>query len=76
MMRGTLYLVAWRHGAHFHYLLMRSSGDQLREITKLVEAGRLRPVIDQVFPLDQTAAAFTYSESGHATGKIVIAVRD
>ncbi len=68
-------LLARRHGVHFHYLLMRSSGEQLAKITELVDAGRLRPVIDKVFPLEQVADAFRYSEEGHATGKIVIAVR-
>ena len=67
--------LARRHGVHFHYLLMRSSGEQLAKITELVDAGRLRPVIDKVFPLEQVADAFRYSEEGHATGKIVIAVR-
>ncbi len=67
--------LARRHGVHFHYLLMRSSGEQLAKITELVDAGRLRPVIDKVFLLEQVADAFRYSEEGHATGKIVIAVR-
>ena len=39
------------------------------------EENRLRPVIDKVFLLEQVADAFRYSEEGHATGKIVIAVR-
>lgn len=66
---------ARRHGLHFHYLLMRSSGAQLEKIAQLVEASELRPVIDKVFSLHQTAEALAYSENGHATGKIVIAVK-
>jgi NADPH:quinone reductase-like Zn-dependent oxidoreductase len=67
--------LARRHGVYFHYLMMRSSGRQLDTITKLVEAGQLRPVIDKVFPLAEVAEAFAYSEEGHATGKIVIQIR-
>ena len=54
-------LLARRHGVHFHYLLMRSSGTQLEKIAELVEAGKLRPVIDKVFPLEKTADAFAYT---------------
>ncbi len=72
---GTRRL-ARRHGVHFHYLLMRSSAVQLMKIAELVESGQLAPVIDRTFPLAETAEAFTYSEAGHVTGKIVIRVRD
>jgi NADPH:quinone reductase-like Zn-dependent oxidoreductase len=37
-----------------------------------VAAGRLKPVIDSVFPLDQTADAFAKLRSRHALGKILI----
>ncbi|MBA2631758.1 MAG: NAD(P)-dependent alcohol dehydrogenase [Chloroflexi bacterium] len=40
----------------------------------LADAGTLRPVIDSTFPLHATAAALRYIESGHARGKVVIAV--
>ena len=42
----------------------------------LIDAGHVRPVIDSVFPLEQFREAFAKLESGHATGKIVIRVRD
>ena len=38
----------------------------------LVEAGTLRPVIDRVYPLHETAAALRHIETGHARGKVVI----
>jgi alcohol dehydrogenase len=60
--------------ARFEYLFMRPDGDQLREITRLVEGGVIAPVVDKVFPLDQVRDALAYSESGRATGKVVIAV--
>ena len=44
----------------------------LAELTGLVEAGKLRPVIDRTFPLDETPAALDHIETGHARGKIVI----
>jgi NADPH:quinone reductase-like Zn-dependent oxidoreductase len=40
----------------------------------MLEAGKLRVIIDRVYPLSELAAAHAYSENGHAVGKIVIAV--
>ncbi|GAB7052069.1 NAD(P)-dependent alcohol dehydrogenase [Catenuloplanes indicus JCM 9534] len=46
----------------------------LEEINRLVEAGRLTPVIDRTFPLTEAAAAVGYLARGHPTGKIVVTV--
>ncbi|MFI8423491.1 NADP-dependent oxidoreductase [Streptomyces sp. NPDC085479] len=46
----------------------------LREITALVEQGRLRPVIDTVLPLAEAAKAHELGERGRTTGKIVLTV--
>ena len=53
---------------------MRADGEQLREITRLVESGAIKPLVDKVFPLEQVRDALAYSESGRATGKVVIRV--
>jgi len=45
--------------------------DQLRE---LLEARRIKPVIDRCCPLSEVAEAFQYFEEGHAKGKVVIAL--
>jgi NADPH:quinone reductase-like Zn-dependent oxidoreductase len=44
----------------------------LEFIAKLAEEGRIRPVIDRVYPLDKTADAMKYLKEGHAKGKVVI----
>jgi alcohol dehydrogenase len=65
---------AKRRPARFEYFFMRPSGEQLEHISTLVEAGAIRPVVDRSFPLDQTAEAVAYVESGRAVGKVVIDV--
>ena len=62
------------HNARYEYLFMRADGAQLGEITRLVERGVITPLVDKVFPLEQVRDALAYSESGRATGKVVIKV--
>jgi NADPH:quinone reductase-like Zn-dependent oxidoreductase len=47
---------------------------ELHTIMKLVSGGRLKPVVDRVFPLQEAAAAHTYLESGQQFGKVVLRV--
>jgi NADPH:quinone reductase-like Zn-dependent oxidoreductase len=65
---------ARRHKPRFEYLFMRADGAQLSEITRLVERRAIEPLVDKVFPLTQVSDALAYSESGRATGKVVIQV--
>jgi NADPH:quinone reductase-like Zn-dependent oxidoreductase len=41
---------------------------------ELLEAGKVKPVIDRRYPLSEVPAAFRYLEEGHAQGKIVITI--
>jgi NADPH:quinone reductase-like Zn-dependent oxidoreductase len=54
---------------------MRAQGQQLSEITSLIESGVIRPVVDKVFPFERTAEALAYVETGRAKGKVAIAVK-
>ncbi|MFJ8141608.1 NADP-dependent oxidoreductase [Streptomyces sp. NPDC096013] len=63
---------AKRLGVRYSFLFMRADGTQLRELTKLVEAGDLHPVLDRVFPFDQTLDAIAYVDQGRAKGKVVV----
>ena len=47
---------------------------ELLMVMKLIAAGKLKPVIDRVFPLAETSAAHAYVESGQQFGKVVLQV--
>ena len=66
---------AKQKGVTYTFVFMRASGQQLSEITSLVEAGAIRPVIDRVFPFQQTQGALAHVESGRAKGKVVVEMR-
>jgi NADPH:quinone reductase-like Zn-dependent oxidoreductase len=63
---------ARRRGISYSFLFMRASGDQLREIGALVDAGAIRPVVDRVFPFESTREAMAYVDTGRAKGKVVV----
>ncbi|GAA1664900.1 NADP-dependent oxidoreductase [Kribbella yunnanensis] len=60
---------ARRRGVTYEFLFMRASGDQLRELTKLVDKGAVRPVVRRVVGFDQTVEAL---QSLGKEGKTVI----
>lgn len=62
-------------GVNYSFLFMGADGGQLAQITSLIEAGIIRPVMDQVFPFDATNEALAYVETGRSKGKVVVALR-
>ena len=55
-------------------VLVKPSGEDLSLLKQLFEAGRLRVVLDSVYPLEEAAEAHAHGETGHARGKIVLRV--
>jgi NADPH:quinone reductase-like Zn-dependent oxidoreductase len=66
---------ARRREAHYSFLFMRANGGQLTEITSLIDAGIIRPVVDRVFPFASTKEAMAYVEAGRAHGKVVVSLK-
>jgi NADPH:quinone reductase-like Zn-dependent oxidoreductase len=66
---------AERRQVSYSFLFMRASGDQLREITSLIDSGIIEPVVDRVFPFESTNEAMAYVEKGRAKGKVVVTVK-
>jgi NADPH:quinone reductase-like Zn-dependent oxidoreductase len=70
----TTRRAARRRSARYSFLFMRASGAQLEEITKLVESGALRPVVERTYPFHEAPQALAHAESGRSKGKVVIAM--
>ena len=56
------------------FFLAKNSKEDIVALTKMIEAGEVRPVIDRTYPLAETAEAMRYLETGHARAKVVITV--
>ncbi len=61
-------------GVTYEFLFMTASGDQLREISALVDQGALHPVLGKVFDFDQTPQALASLATGGIRGKAVVAI--
>ena len=60
--------------ASYSFVFMKADGGELGQITELIEAGIIRPVVDRVFPFESTNEAMAYVETGRAKGKVVVAI--
>lgn len=61
--------------AYYKFIFMTPNGNQLNDITSLVEAEKVKPIIDKIFPFSETIDALVYQKSGRAKGKIVIKMK-
>jgi NADPH:quinone reductase-like Zn-dependent oxidoreductase len=55
-------------------LICSENTQDLLALTKLIESGQVRPVIDRTYPLSQIPEAIQYMRDGHAQGKVVISL--
>jgi NADPH:quinone reductase-like Zn-dependent oxidoreductase len=67
---GTLRGLAG--GKRLMMIQVKPRGGDLEKVTALVEAGKIQPVVEKVFPLEEIADAHRLSEAGHVRGKLVI----
>lgn len=61
-------------GPKLRILLARERGADYEQLTELLGAGRLRPVLDRTFPLERTAEAVRELEEGAIRGKVAITI--
>jgi len=56
------------------FFISKPNKEDLLTLKEMIEAGKVAPVIDRVYPLAETAAALRHLEEGRARGKVVIAI--
>jgi len=61
-------------GVRFAWFIVEPSCEQLGQIGALLDAGQIKPIVAQVFPLSEARQAYEAAMQGHAQGKIVLQV--
>jgi NADPH2:quinone reductase len=72
---GDLSLL-YRRNLTLHGIFLTRERRRLEEMTHLIERGQLRPLIEEVLPLEQVRKAHERLDSGHGRGKIVLRVAE
>lgn len=62
------------HGVRCHHTFVQPSVEELNELAKLVDSGKLKVIIEKVYPLSEARAAQESNATGHTRGKIVLRV--
>lgn len=75
MLSRKIIRLAKKRYTSYSFLFVHPNGRQLAEISELLVAGKIRPVVDKVFRFEQTTDALAYLEQGRAKGKVVVQVR-
>jgi NADPH:quinone reductase-like Zn-dependent oxidoreductase len=69
-------LMSKKHGRKMTSIMKKANQKDLLFIRELLDDGKIRPVIDECYPLSKTAEAFRYFEKGHARGKVIITIAE
>jgi NADPH:quinone reductase-like Zn-dependent oxidoreductase len=65
-----------KHEIHCSHLGAHPDAKVLEELTKLIEAGKMKAIVSQTFPLAEASKAHQQIETHHTLGKIVLKVAD
>jgi NADPH:quinone reductase-like Zn-dependent oxidoreductase len=65
-----------KHGIRGASISVKPNADELAEITKLIEAKKIKPVVSQVLPLTESVKAQEQAATHHTRGKIVLKIAD
>ncbi len=68
--------LAKRNAVRFAFFIVEPNREELIQVGTLIDSGKLRPVIDTVYPLAQARQAYEQAEKGHTRGKIVLRVSE
>ena len=60
--------------ATYKFTWMQPNAEQLKEISAMVEAGAIKPIVDQIYPFNKGIEAFEYVSKDSAKGKVIISM--
>ncbi|MFN0296559.1 NADP-dependent oxidoreductase [Acinetobacter albensis] len=83
LLKCIIPLLSWsmrkkakKSGMTYFFLFMQPNGQQLSEISKLVESGKINPIVDKTYELSEIKDAFQYVNTGRAKGKVVLKITE
>lgn len=68
--------LAKQQDTHYSFLFVQPNGEHLSIIGSMLEAERIRPVIDRVFSFENAKLGLEYLEAGRAKGKVVVELKN
>ncbi|SSR08517.1 NADP-dependent oxidoreductase [Acinetobacter baumannii] len=76
MLSWSIRHKAKKRGITYTFLFMQPNGQQLSEISKLVESEKINPIVDKIYTFAEIKDAFQYVNTGRAKGKVVLKITD
>jgi NADPH:quinone reductase-like Zn-dependent oxidoreductase len=73
---GASFPEAVARGISTRFMLVEPDHEGMRELSRLIAGGELRPHVSKTFPLEEAAAAHRAMEAGRALGRIVLTVAE
>ncbi|GAA5989458.1 hypothetical protein JCM10908_000483 [Rhodotorula pacifica] len=58
----------------YKFVMMKPTRGEMQEMLELIQEGKLKPVVDEVFGFEQALKAYERQKSGRAKGKVVISL--
>lgn len=71
-----MFLSLFMSGKKAKLIVANANNSDLGILRKLIESGKVDPIVDRTYSLEEVAAAHTYSETGRAIGKIAISIEE
>jgi len=65
-----------KYGVRASHMYAESNSAQLSEIAELIDNGKVRIMVEAVFPLEEVRKAHAMSQTGHTRGKIVLKIKE
>ncbi len=73
---APMFLSLFVSGKKAKLIVANANNSDLGSLRELIESGKVDPIVDRTYSLEQVAAAHTYSETGRAIGKIAISIEE